>query len=189
MGRELVPEEIRAGTAYETVRGDERSRIAALQRYRRVSLGRVLSLVFQNRETLTAALEEMLRTQRSAEPDRVAAGVAAFNAMLPDDPVLGATLYVDVADPAELAQAIADLGGIERSVYLDIGGERVGGLPDVGEAEDEAAGAWHISFPLGDPHRDAWSTGAEIAVGVEHPAYSARVVLGEEQRRAIGADL
>src|SRR5438552_2627991 len=54
MGRELVPEEIRAGTAYETVRGDERSRIAALQRYRRVSLGRVLSLVFQNRETRLA---------------------------------------------------------------------------------------------------------------------------------------
>src|SRR5438132_13582795 len=122
MGRELVPEEIRAGTAYETVRGDERSRIAALQRYRRVSLGRAVSLVFQNRETLTAALEEMLRTQRSAEPDRVAAGVAAFNAMLPDDPVLGAALYVDAADPAERAQAIADLGGTERARCRGTGG-------------------------------------------------------------------
>ena len=189
MRREFSAEDIRVGDEYEQARVDQRRTIAERQRHRRITLGGVLSLVFEDPDTVRTALEEMLRTQRSAEPDRVAAGVAAFNAMLPDDPVLGATLYVDVADPAELAQAIADLGGIERSVYLDIGGERVGGLPDAGEAEDEAAGAWHISFALGDPHRDAWSTGAEIAVGVEHPAYSARVVLGEEQRRAIGADL
>jgi len=189
MRREFSAEDIRVGDEYEQARVDQRRTIAERQRHRRITLGGVLSLVFEDPDTVRTALEEMLRTQRSAEPDRVAAGVAAFNAMLPDDPVLGATLYVDVADPAELAQAIADLSGIERSVYLDIGGERVGGLPDAREAEDEAAGAWHISFALGDPHRDAWSTGAEIAVGVEHPAYSARVVLGEEQRRAIGADL
>ena len=188
-GGDLLPEEIRTGAAYESARSDERVRLAELQRHRRVSLGRILSLVFENRETLQAALEEMLRTERTSEPGRVTAGVAAFNAVLPGNAVLGSTLYIDVADPAELAQAIADLGGVERTVYLDVGGDRVAGVPDDAEAEDEAAGAWHVGFPLGAPHQDAWRTGAEIAVGVEHPACSARVVLAEAQRRAIGADL
>jgi len=188
MGRELVPEDIRVGVAYEAVRGNERARLADQQRLRRVAVGDVLSLVFENRASLSAALEEMLRTERTTDPERVAAGITAFNALVPADGVMGATLYVDVADPAELAATIAELDGVERSVHLEVGGASVAGVPDEAEPE-EAAGAWHIRFTLDDAHRGAWRGATEVAVGVEHPARRARVVLTEEQRRAIGADL
>ena len=189
MRREFSAEDIRVGDEYEQARVDQRRTIAERQRHRRITLGGVLSLVFEDPDTVRTALEEMLRVERTTDPDRIESAAGSFNALLATDAGLTATLYIDVADPAKLAQAIADLAGVQRCVYLDIGGERVDGIADDPGADAEPAAAWQVAFPLLDAHRVAWRSDAEIAVGVDHPACSARVVLGEDERRAIGADL
>ena len=184
-----MPEDVRVGDEYEQARADQRRAIAERQRHRRVALGGVLSLVFEDRDTVRAALEEMLRVERTTERDRIEAGAGSFNTVLAPDAGLGATLYIDVADPAELAQAIADLSGAQRCVYLDVGGERVDGITDEPGVDAGPAAAWQLAFPLRDAQRAIWKSDAEVALCVDHPACSARVLLGEDERRAIGADL
>lgn len=190
MNRQIPPSDVRVGDAYERVRAEQRAMLVERQRDRRVAIGDSLALVFENRLTLQASLEELLRTERTADPERVAAGAAAYSDVLPAEGDLAATLYVEAADPAELAQAVADLAGIAAGVFLEIGGERVGARAEVEDSsEAEPAAACGVSFRLEDRLRAAWLGGTSVVVGVEHPACSARTQLTEEQRRAIGADL
>ena len=61
-------DEVRVGAAYEAMRGDERRRVAELKRFRRVRLGEVVGLAFEDCDTIRATLEEYLRTERIDDP-------------------------------------------------------------------------------------------------------------------------
>ena len=77
----LTPADVRVGDAYEQVRAESRRDAAALKGPRRIALGDTLSLVFENRDTMRAVLEEMLRAERVDDAEEVAADVAAVNAV------------------------------------------------------------------------------------------------------------
>ncbi len=186
---EITPEEIRTGDRYEQVRAEARRGIAEMKRHRRVALGQLLSLVFENRETIRAMIEEVVRAEHLSDASRVEKEVDAFNAVLPHEHELEATLYVEVADPAELGSRLEELEGVERVVYLEVGGARINGEPRVVAHVDEPPSAFYISFALDADQCDAWLSGSPVAAGVEHSAIRARVELDDEQRRALAADL
>ncbi len=123
-------DEVRVGQAYEGMRGDERRRIAELKRFRRVHLGHALALVFENRDTIRSTIEEALRTERIDDPEQVAGEVAAFNAVVPAPGELAAALFLEVADPADLNAAALRLDGVEHTVFLEVAGTKVRGIPE-----------------------------------------------------------
>ena len=186
---QLRPEDIRIGSDYEAARAAERHAVAEAQRDRRISLAETLSLVFESRESIRESLEEMLRSERITDPDEIAHDAAAFSDLVPHDGRLGATLYVEAGDAADLGAALASLEGVHTQVYLEVDGDRVQGAPAEGAAAEELAAASFIVFSLTASQRDAWLRGAAVAVGVTHPRCTTRTVLSEAQRAAIGADL
>jgi hypothetical protein len=181
--------EIRAGAAYELDRGDERHRIAELKQPRRIHLGDTLALVFENRDTIRSTLEEALRTERIDDPERVARELAAFNAVVPDPGELAALLFLEVADPADLAAAAARLQGVESTVFIEVEGKRVRGVPEVVSPPGETAPAHLLRFTLEPDQRAAVLAGSAIATGTDHPHLTVTIQLDEEQRRAVAADL
>lgn len=189
MPEPLHPGEVRTGTDYESVRGAERQSVVEAQRERRVHLGERLTLVFESRDTIRVSLEEMLRSDRISDDDEVSARVDAFNEFVPQGGHIGATLYVEAADPAELNTVLSDLEGVHRAVYLEIAGVRVGGETLDDAPADELAAASYITFRVPPEARDAWLAGAPVAIGVAHPTCSDRAELTEAQRTAISADL
>jgi hypothetical protein len=56
---------------YEKVREEKRARIIELKGRRRVSIGRHLSFVFENRDTLLFQIQEMCRVERITDDARV----------------------------------------------------------------------------------------------------------------------
>jgi hypothetical protein len=180
---------VRVGASYEPVRGEERHRVAELKRSRRIRLGDTLALVFENRDTVRSALEEALRTERIDDPDRIAAEIEAFNAVVAEPGALAATLFLEVADPADLAAAASELQGIEHAVFIEVAGSRVTGIPEAVSPPGESVAAHYLRFGLEAGQRDAILTGAAIAAGADHPRLSVRVQLDDEQRRAVAADL
>jgi hypothetical protein len=185
----LDRQDVRVGEAYEFVRAEERHRVAGLKRIRRIALGEIASLVFENRETIRATLEEALRTERIDDPDRVAGEIAAFNAVVPGEGQLAAMLFIEVADPADLNAAATRLEGIERAVFIDIGGSRVRGVPEAVSPPGESAPAHFLRFSLQPDQRSAMLQGVRVVAGVDHPNLAVSAQLDEEQRRAIAADL
>ena len=185
----IPPDHVRIGTTYEEVRPDARRGVAALKRPRRVSLGRDLAVVFENRDTVRAALEETLRAERITEPQRVATEAEAFSGLISGPGELLAVLYLAVSDAADLAAAAAQLDGVERAIYLEVGGCRIGAVADDTAPAEESPAAFAVRFHLDQAARDAWLGGAKVRLGVEHPAISVTVDLDDDQRRAVAEDL
>jgi Protein of unknown function (DUF3501) len=182
-------DEVRVGQAYETMRSDERRRVAELKRFRRVHLGDSLALVFENRDTIRSTLEEALRTERIEDPERVAGEVVAFNAVVPAPGELAAALFLEVADPADLNAAVMRLDGVERSVFLEVAGTRIQGVPDTVFPPGESALAHYLRFRLDPEQREAIRSGSALVAGSDHVACAVAVALDEDQRRAIAEDL
>lgn len=182
-------DDVRAGGAYELARGEERHRIAEVMRSRRIHLGEHLALVFENRDTIRSTLEEALRTERIDDPERVAAEIAAFNAVVPEPGQLAAVLFLEVADPADLTAAVAQLEGVEHSVCIEVAGTRVRGVPEAVSPEGESVPAHLLRFRLEPDQRAAILAGSAIAMVTDHPGLAVTIPLDEDQRQAVASDL
>jgi hypothetical protein len=181
--------DVRVGTGYELARGEERHRVAEVMRWRRIHLGEHLALVFQNRDTIRSTLEEALRTERIDDPERVAGEIVAFNAVLPEPGQLAAVLFLEVADPADLAAAASQLQGVQHSVSIEVAGTRVRGVPEAVSPPGESVPAHFLRFRLEPDQRAAILAASAIAIVTDHPNLGVAVQLDEEQRRAIASDL
>ena len=186
---QLDRDDVRAGAAYDLARGEDRRRVAELKRFRRIHLGETLALVFENRDTIRSTLEEALRTERIADPDRVAGEIAAFNAVVPEPGQLAAVLFLEVADPADLTAAAAQLQGVESTVFIEVAGTRVRGVPEAVSPPGESVPAHYLRFSLEPEQRAAILGGSAITTGTAHPNVEVSVQLDEGQRRSIASDL
>lgn len=182
-------DDVRVGGAYDLARGEERHRIAEVMRSRRIHLGEHLALVFENRDSIRSALEEALRTERIDDPERVAGEIAAFNAVVPEPGQLAAVLFLEVADPADLTAAGAQLDGVEHNVCIEVAGTRVRGVPEAVSPPGESVPAHLLRFRLEPDQRAAILAGSAIAIATDHPSLAVTIPLDEEQRRAVASDL
>jgi hypothetical protein len=182
----FAPGEVSTGSEYEGVRATRRARLASTAGLRRVELGGDLVLVFQTRETVRTALEELLRSERIVDPERIAIESAAFAELLGDEDEVVATLYVDAADPVALADRLGELPGIAGTVSLSVEGSRVPARP---EAADGTSGAFRLRFAMGSDQRTALLGGAAVSAIVDHPNFRGSAALSAEQVGAISADL
>src|SRR5947209_2405450 len=78
-----------------------------LDRYRRVRVGPLLTLLFQNRQTLWFHVQEVLRIARLAEPARVQQELDQVNRLLPGRGRLQAALLIAIQDEAHLTEELA----------------------------------------------------------------------------------
>lgn len=186
----LTVADIRPPSTYEPVRGEARRRVIELKRPRRVALGGLLTLMFENRDTVRGVVEELLRAERIEEEARIAEELEVFNTLIPGDHELSATLFVEISDPAELAARLGDLRGIEAAVHLEVGGSRVARVHEEGRTRaDRTSSVHYLRFRLDVAQRAAFLGGAETVVLADHDHYQARTVLDEAQRMALAGDL
>jgi hypothetical protein len=186
----LTAGDVRPPAEYEPVRAEARRQVIELKRHRRVALGPLVSLVFENRETVRAVVEELLRAERIEDPQRIAEEVEVFNELIPGERELSATMFLEVTDPAELAQRLGELRGIENCVHLEVDGERVEQMHEEGRSRDDRTSSVHyLRFRLNDEQRSAFLEGAEVEVVADHASLTARATLTEQQRMALAADL
>lgn len=191
--RPVQASEILGLTEYEKVRDARRREIVALKRHRRVAVGRHLSFVFENHDTVWFQIQEMVRAERIVDPDRIADEVAVYNALLPGPGELAATMMIEIEESARIKPVLDGLLGIDTGGYVRL---HVGPHVAVGDFErghsDEERGklsAVHfVRFALSPEARRAF-TGAEVALVVDHPNERARAVLGPETTRALARDL
>ena len=103
---------------YERQREAFRSRVIELKRKRRISVGPLVTLVFENRETLRFQVQEMIRVERIVDPAKVQDELDVYNGLLPGPDELSATLLIEITEEAKMkewldrfmGQAIAPAG-------------------------------------------------------------------------------
>jgi hypothetical protein len=189
--KKLTRADIRGPKLYEGFRDDLRKRVIALKRVRRVSVGPLVSVVFENRTTMISQVEEMCRAEQLHEPDKIQHEIDTYNEILPDDGQLGATLLIEITDETQIASTLERLVGLQDHVWLIVGGERMRAEFDPEQfASDKLAAVQYLRFTLSAEAQRALRTeGTAVAVAIDHPQYRYDTTLGEPSRASLAEDL
>ncbi|MCA9465668.1 MAG: DUF3501 family protein, partial [Nitrospira sp.] len=79
----ITAQDLLSAADYEQQRTEIRQRIIALKKRRRLAVGNLVTLVFENRETLLFQTQEMIRTERIVDPQKIQEELDVYNALLP----------------------------------------------------------------------------------------------------------
>jgi hypothetical protein len=191
--RLLETSEILNLVEYERVREARRRELIAIKRPRRVSVGRHLTFVFENRETVWFQIQEMVRTERIVDEAKIAEEVEVYNGLLPRPGELAATMLIEITDAAQIKPVLDKLLGIDTRDYvkLTVGPHVIVGAFEGGHSDEERGklSAVHfVRFALPPEARRIFQA-AEVALVVEHPNERARTVLAEDTRQSLRKDL
>ena len=190
--RSLTPEDIRNLHEYELERPDFRSRVIELKRRRRVALGPLMTLVFENRDTVRFQIQEMLRVERIVQPDKVLHEIETYNELLPGPGEVAATLFIEITDQSRIQEILDGFIGLDEPgrLVLRIGATAYPALFAPGQSREDRISAVHyIRFPLGAAGREGLASGAEAALEVSQGEYRARQVLSPETVAELVQDL
>ncbi|HXQ44427.1 MAG TPA: DUF3501 family protein [Acidimicrobiales bacterium] len=202
MNRPLVVDDIEDLRSYERGRDEYRRRIIELKRRRRVAVGPIVTLVFENRETVRFQVQEMARAERMVTDEQVQGELDVYNALLPTAGELSATMFIELTDEAALREWLPKLVGVERSLELRIGSGADGSpddaavAPGVPEATHEqaltrptmTASVHYVRFGVTPEQATRFAEGP-VVVAVVHPDYRHETVLSDETRAELLTDL
>jgi Protein of unknown function (DUF3501) len=192
--RKLSVDDIVDLRAYERERDDFRRRIIDLKRHRRIELGPIMSIVFENTDTMRWQIQEMARAEKMLRDEQIAHEVATYNELIPDAGELSATLLLELTSEVAVREWLPRLVGIERHVRLVLpdGTSISGRSSDEDEARltrDDTTPAVHfLKFRFAHEEIEMFASGPAHIV-VDHPEYDQDVALTVEQHAALAADL
>jgi hypothetical protein len=177
--------------AYAARRAEARAAAIALKKRRRVSLGDVVTLVFENRETLRHQVQEMVFVEQTTDLAKVGEELDVYNPLMPTSHELSATLFLELPDMATLKAELPRLAGIEHTFSLSVGGSEAKAVGEEGRSrEDYTSTVHYLRFPLTDEQRDAFrDPDVPVEVAVDHPNYSESTPLTGDTRISLLADL
>jgi hypothetical protein len=191
--RKLSVADIQDQRAYARVRDSFRAEMIELRRRRRVAVGTIISLAFENRDTVRFQIQEMARVEAITTDQGIQDELDAYNPLIPEAGQLCATLFIELTSDEAIREWLPKLVGIERSVVLHLpNGQVVRGTVDRKHAvrltrADVTAAVHYLRFVLTDNQRAAFGPGAVLAI--EHPHYSEQAELSPATLSELVSDL
>ncbi len=178
---------------YERNRDSFRKRIIELKQRRRLSVGDKVTLVFENRDTIQFQIQEMIRAERIVDPDKVQCELDVYNALLPGDGELSATLFIEITDSDHIERDLNAFQGIDRgrTVALLARHSAVYGQFEGGHSKEDKISAVHwVKFcPSSEWIREAAEEGAAVSIRIDHSAYRREAEVSDAMRQEWLTDL
>ncbi|HEX2055849.1 MAG TPA: DUF3501 family protein [Nitrospiraceae bacterium] len=139
--QDLIPQ-----AEYERQREAFRRRIIDLKRRRRIAIGELVTLVFENRDTIQFQVQEMLRAEHIQDPAKVQDELDVYNALLPGAGELSATLLIEITEADRIQYWLDTFMGLDRgnTVALKVGTEQVFAEFEGGRSHETKISAVHF---------------------------------------------
>lgn len=190
--RRIEPSDILPLAEYETRRKGLKAELIPVKRQRRVEVGPFATFYFENYATMWMQVMEMLRIEKGGE-DQIAGELAAYNPLIPQGEELIATLMLEIEDTNRRNTILLTLGGIEESVFLEIGGDAIRATPteydDRTTADGKTSSVHWLRFTLTPDQIARFRDGGEkIVLGLDHRNYGHMAVLTPDTRAALAKD-
>jgi len=195
--RQLALDDIADLRAYERERDEFRRHIIDLKKHRRIPVGPIVTLVFENRDTIRFQIQEMARIEKLITDEAIQGELDTYNPLIPAAGQLSATLFLELTSDEELRTWLPKLVGIERSLVLRAGdgddAVEVRALPEEGHAaqltrEEITASVHYVRWELSPAEVAAVQRGP-VRLAVDHPAYAADTELAADTVDELVADL
>ena len=165
--------------AYSKIRKSSKPEVIAHRRLRTVHLGEHVSVQFEDEKTIRRQIQEMLHIEKIFDEEGIQSEIDAYAPLVPDGSNWKATMLIEYPDPHERKRELARLIGIEDRMFVEVEGQpRVYAIADedLERENDEKTSSVHfLRFELTPAMVAALKAGAELAVGVDHPALRASV--------------
>jgi hypothetical protein len=165
--------------AYEREREAFRAHVIALKKRRRVHLGTILTVVFENRDTIRFQIQEMARVEKLITDEAIQAELDTYNPLIPEPGQLSATVFLELTTEDQLREWLPKLVGIERSLALRVGtGQDAVEVRATTEAahaaqltrEEVTASVHYVRWDLSPAEVAAVEQGP-VRLAADHPAY------------------
>ena len=165
--------------AYAKARKAYRARVIPHKKARTVHLGEHITLMFEDELTMRYQIQEMLLSEKAFEEEAIQDELDVYNPLVPDGSNWKATMLIEYPDVDERHTMLALLRGVEDKVWVRVAGhDRVFAIADedMERANDEKTSAVHfLRFELSPAMSRALAGGAELAIGIDHPVYTAAI--------------
>jgi hypothetical protein len=152
-----------------------RAKVMEHKRVRQLAVGPNATWCFEDRLTVQYQVQEMLRAERIFEPEGIQEELASYNPLIPDGRNWKVTLFIEFPDAEERRVALANLKGIERRSWVQVGhNARVFAVADedLERENDEKTSSVHfLRFELTPAMIASLESGAALSVGIDHPHY------------------
>ncbi|MCB0999692.1 MAG: DUF3501 family protein [Acidimicrobiales bacterium] len=179
--RKLTIADIADMRAYEREREALRARVIDLKSRRRISLGHIVTVMFENRDTMRHQVQEMARVEKIVTDEGIQDELDAYNPMIPEPGQLCATVFIELTSEEQMRLWLPRLVGIERSfvVRLPGGGEVRSITEEQHESQltrpDVTAAVHYVRFEFTPEQVDGFVEGVVLAS--DHPAYAEEIEL------------
>lgn len=182
--RKLTLADIADVRAYERERDEYRATVMEIKRKRRLSFGTIITLMFENRDTMRLQIQEMTRVEKLVTDDDIQVELDTYNPMIPEPGQLCATIFLELTSDDQMREWLPKLVGIERSFAVVLpNGDRVRSITEEAHAgqltrESTTAAVHYIRFEFTPEQVDAFATGP-VRIDIEHPDYLEAVELSD----------
>lgn len=178
---------------YAQKRESFRQDVIAQKKNRQVALGANATLYFENELTMRYQIQEMLRVERIFEAAEIEEELESYNPLIPDGSNWKATFMIEYSDAEERKVALAKMGGIELTVWVQVNdGEKIYAIAneDMERTRDEKAAAVHFTrFELSTENVADLKNGRPLKMGIDHSSIPCTINVEGATRDALMSDL
>ncbi|NWF74174.1 MAG: DUF3501 family protein [Nitrospirae bacterium] len=189
----LTLQDLLPAAEYEQQREQFRSQIIALKQRRRISVGPLVTLIFENRDTLRFQTQEMIRVEHILDPHKVQEELDVYNALMPGSGELSATLLIEITEQDRMKEWLDMFMGLDHgeTVAIRAGAEQVFGLFEGGHSHETKISAVHFvrfrpTVPMTASFADLH---VPVSLTVHHRAYHAEASVPGSMREEWLSDL
>ncbi len=192
--RKLRLEDIADLRAYERERATFRASMIEVKRLRRVAIGDLLTIMFENRDTMRLQIQEMIRAEKLVTDEGVMEELKVYNPMIPNPGQLCATLFLELTSEEQVREWLTKLAGLENSIFFQLSdGSKIRGTIDAQHAAgltrpDVTAAVHYLTFEFTPEQVEQFSFGP-VSVVCDQPNYLQMADLLEATKTELLTDL
>ncbi len=164
-------------------RASQMPRILEIKRRRRIHLGKELTFLFENRDTVQYQVQEMMRVERMVRESDIQHELATYNELLGGPGELGCSLLIEIDDVGRRAVLLREWKDLPAHLYVKLeGGRKVYATFDERQiGDDRLSSVQFLKFKtLGE---------CPVAIGSDLGAHVLEAALSADQRAVLAEDL
>jgi len=190
--KEILFKDVMPMSEFGKARAELRRKLMPAKRRRRVGVGPWATFYFESYETMWFQVHEMLWIEGGGDA-QLPGELAAYNPLIPKGRELVATLMFEVENPDERARLLTTLVGVEKTIVLNVAGQRIFGLveEEVGQARSDrkVSSVQFVHFPFTDDEVRSFLDASEsVTLQIDHPGYTHGSTLDKQVRNELALD-
>jgi hypothetical protein len=188
--RKITEADILPPDVYAAKRGELRAVSIARKKNRRIEVGPFATFYFEDYDAMWLQVQEMLRIEKGGA-EQIAGELEAYNPLIPQGDELIATMMLEIEDAGRRNAALLTLGGIEETVFMEIGTDKIAAAPtqydDRTTPDGKTSSVHWLRFKLTQAQIARFKS-ERVVIGVAHSNYGHMAVLTDDTKAALAKD-